>query len=104
MNEREIQSLKHNPAGKNQSSLSNSLYLRVYKKTKTFVLRKKVEGKEIVVTLGHYPDMRFRDTKIEAAKYPKKSVTADRMSNIIDRYKDVVVYPRSKVPKKWKAT
>jgi integrase len=97
MNQSKINTLKW--MGKDQLiSLGDSVYIRVRKSSKTYLIRKMISGKNSVIKLGKHPVMNLRDAKRAAvlAEVERERVT---ISQVIDKYLDEQVYKKSKVVK-----
>jgi len=80
--------------------LGNGLYLRVKKTKKVYVIRKTINGKAQIITLGETPPLSLKDARLKAIQIQR----ADNISNItvsklLKKYWNEIVEPSSKVPK-----
>ena len=97
MNQGKINATKW--TGKDQLiSLGDSIYIRVRKSCKAYLIRKMINGKNSVINLGKHPAMNLREARRAAAL---AEVDRDRVTvrQVIDKYLEKVIYPKSKVPK-----
>jgi integrase len=97
MNQSKINTLKW--TGKDQLvSLGDSVYIRVRKSSKTYLIRKMINGKNSVTKLGKHPVMNLKDARRAAvlAEVERERVT---ISKVIDQYLNEQVYDKSKVVK-----
>jgi len=69
----------------------NGLYLKIRKASKTWIIRRKREGKMRVTTLGNYPDIPLKEARNNAATSDKKrhpsSVTVGELA---DEYRAII--------------
>ena len=80
--------------------LELGLYLNIRRSSKTFIIRKTVNGKQHVITLGKSPALSLRQARLEAATYAlENSVSNVTVGKLIEQYRKDVVDPTSKVPK-----
>lgn len=100
MNERQIRSLKY--TGKTQQySLGGGLYIRVKKTKKVFIVRKTVNGRAYVITLGDTPGLSLKDARYKAARLKiKQEISSITIKELKAAYWAEVVIPNSKVPDK----
>jgi len=97
MNENQIKAIKWKKD--NFIGFGDGLYLRVRKSSKTYIIRKTVNKKAQVITLGKSPALSLRKARLEAMKYAvEHDVSAVIVSKLIEQYLKDVVYPTSKVP------
>ena len=98
MNENDIKALKWT---KDQViGFGDGLYLRVRKSSKTYIIRKTINKKAQVITLGKSPALSLRKARLEAMLYVlEHDVSTVTVSKLVDQYLKDVVYPSSKVPK-----
>lgn len=90
---------------------SNGLYIRVRPTgTKSFVLRRKVNGKTIRTTLGQYPSMSLKQARLEAGRERLKdqeakeevffgASTPGTFGELLDKFYDEQIEPRYKDPR-----
>jgi len=96
MNQSKINALKWD--GKDRLiSLGDSVYIRVRKSSKAYLIRKMINGKNSVINLGKHPTMNLKAARRAAilAEVDRDRVT---IRQVIDKYLEKVVYPKSKVP------
>jgi len=97
MNESQIKAIKWKKD--NFIGLGDGLYLRVRKSSKTYIIRKTVNKKAQVITLGKSPTLSLRKARLEAMKYAvEHDVSTVTVSKLVEQYLKDVVYPTSKVP------
>ncbi|MCU7835334.1 MAG: integrase family protein [gamma proteobacterium symbiont of Taylorina sp.] len=98
MNEKSIKALKWKDKDQ-QVSLGGGLYIRIKKTKKVYIIRKAVNGKAQIITLGESPDLSFKDAKYQASILSrKKDVSSVTVSELKEDYWKNVVEPESKVP------
>jgi len=97
MNEKEIKLL--NWEGKDKRiRLDDGLYLMIRKSSKTYIIRKTVNKKAQVITLGKHPALSLRKAKSETRKILDADTSNVTVDTLIKDYLNDVVYPESKVP------
>jgi len=97
MNENQIKTLKWKQD--KTIGLGEGLYIRVRKASKTYIIRKTVDMKAQVITLGKSPTLSLRQAKLEAMKYLlERDVSTVTVTRLIGQYLKDIVYPTSKVP------
>ena len=97
MNENQIKTLKWKQD--KTIGLGDGLYLRVRKASKTYIIRKTIDMKAQVITLGKSPALPLRQAKLEAMKYLlERDVSTVTVTRLIGQYLKDIVYPTSKVP------
>ncbi len=78
----------------------DGLYLRVRKSSKTYIIRKTINKKAQVITLGKSPTLSLRKARLEAMRYTlEHDVSTITVSKLTEQYLKDVVYPSSKVPR-----
>lgn len=98
-NEKDVQAIKWNQVDRH-IRIDSGLFLNVRKSSKTYIIRKKQNGKMHVVTLGKSPALSLREAKAKAAEYViSRDVNSVTVKTLIKDYKKDVVDPHSKVPK-----
>lgn len=99
MNEKSIQKIQWQ--GKDKViNLEPGLYLKVRRSSKTYIIRKTINGKQHVITLDKSPAMSLRQARLAAAEYALESAVSNvTVSTLIEQYRKDVVDPTSKVPK-----
>lgn len=100
MKQKDINALNWNIEKKDKLILvGDNLYIRLRKASTTYIIRKTVNRKAQVITLGKHPALSLKKAKLEAGKYLDSDTSSATVSNLIDDYLTDVVYPESKVPK-----
>jgi len=99
MNQHDINSLKWDVKDR-VIRIESGLYLNIRRKSKTYLIRKTVNGKKHVITLGNSNDISLKEVRLEAAKYALvNDVSKVTVSKLVEQYRKDVVEPKSKVPK-----
>lgn len=99
MNQKEIDLLKHDGKDR-QLSLGNSLYLNIRKNSKTYIIRKRIERKVRVTTLGKHPVLKLKDAVFKTMDFVReKTVDSVLVAELKKDYYETQVVPYSKVPK-----
>jgi hypothetical protein len=81
-------------------SLGDGLYLNLRKSRKTYIIRRKHNGKRQVITLGKSPAISLREAKYKAVQIKMKAELSNYLvEELIDKYWNEIVIPESKVPK-----
>lgn len=98
MNENQIKALRWK---KDQViGLGNGLSMRLRKSSKTYIVRKMINKKPQVITLGKSTELSLKQARIEAMQYSiDDKISTETVSGLVDRYLLDVVFPSSKVPK-----
>lgn len=78
--------------------VDGNLYIRLRKSSTTYIIRKTVNKKAQVITLGKHPALKLRKAKVEATKYLNTDTSSITVETLIEDYLNDVVYPESKVP------
>jgi integrase len=80
-------------------SLGDSLYLNLRRSSKTFLIRKQGQDKQ-VITLGKFPTLSLKQARLKAMQMKLSGgVSNMTMSELIDKYRTDIVEPESRVPK-----
>ena len=97
MNENDIKALKWKKDI--VIGFGDGLSLRVRKSSKTYIIRKTVNKKAQIITLGKSPTLSLRKAKLQAMKYLLETdVSTVTVAKLVKQYMKDVVYPTSKVP------
>ncbi len=98
MNEKQIKALTWEKD--KRIALGDGLYLNIRKSSKTYIVRKTVNGRASVITLGKSPDLSLKLARIKALKLSTVfDVSSTTVSELIGKYWTEIVEPTSKVPK-----
>ena len=99
MNEKDIQRLQWD--GKDRRiRLDSGLYINIRRSSKTYLIRKMVNGKAQVITLGKSPAISLRHARLKAAEhFVSKGLTVVLIRELTEKYYREIVEPKSKVPK-----
>lgn len=96
MNQGKINATKW--TGKDQLiSLGDSIYIRVRKSSKAYLIRKMINGKNSVMKLGKHPAMNLREAR-KAAVLAETTRERVKVAELVEEYLRDVVRPTSKVP------
>ncbi|MCM8854658.1 MAG: integrase family protein [Candidatus Thiodiazotropha sp.] len=97
--EKDIQAIRW--VGKDQRiRIDHGLYLNIRPFSKTFLVRKMINGKAQVITLGKSPTLSLREARLRAAEYLiAKDVSNTTTQELTSKYFEEIVEPKSKVPK-----
>jgi integrase len=79
--------------------VDDNVYIRLRKTSMTYIIRKTINKKAQVITLGKHPALSLRQAKASAANYLRVDTTSTTVETLIKDYLNDVVYPQSKVPK-----
>jgi len=79
--------------------VDDNLYIRLRKASTTYIIRKTMNKKAQVITLGKHPALSLRKAKSGAQKYLDTDTSSVTVETLIEDYLNDVVYPDSKVPK-----
>jgi integrase len=75
------------------------LYVNIRKNSRTYLIRKTINGKKHVITLGPTKDISLKEARLQAAQYALvNDVSKVTVSKLIEQYRKDVVDPNSKVP------
>ncbi|MCP4075566.1 MAG: integrase family protein [Gammaproteobacteria bacterium] len=100
MNQKDINNLNWLTEKKDKFiKVSDNLYVRLRKTNTTYIIRKTVNKKAQVITLGKHPALKLAKAKTESLKYLNNDVSSVTTDTLISDYLTDVVYPESKVPK-----
>ena len=98
MNEHNITKLKWEDKDK-VIRIEPGLYVNIRKSSKTYLIRKTINGKKHVITLGFTKDLSLKEARLQAAQYAlANDVSKVTVSKLIEQYRTDVVDPNSKVP------
>lgn len=78
--------------------VDDNLYIRLRRTSTTYIIRKTVNKKAQVITLGKHPALSLRKAKSGAKKYLDTDTSSVTVETLIEDYLNDVVYPDSKVP------
>lgn len=97
-NEHFIKSLKWD--GKDRRLLiGDCLILQVRRSSKTWLVRRRIDGKTSITTIGKYPDLTLKKAKKEAAKITEAStVSVVTVEQLVTKYMSEVVERKHKRP------
>lgn len=99
MNEYNITKLKWDTKDK-VVRIEPGLYVNIRKNSKTYLIRKTINRKKHVITLGLTKDISLKEARLQAAQYALvNDVSKAAVSKLIEQYRKDVVDPSSKVPK-----
>jgi integrase len=76
----------------------DNLYVRLRKTSTTYIIRKTVNRKAQVITLGRHPALKLRQAKAKAQQYLNADTSSVTVATLVEDYLNDVVYPDSKVP------
>lgn len=100
MKQKDVNNLNWHTESKDKIiKVDGNLYIRLRKSSTTYIIRKTVNKKAQVFTLGNHPTLSLRKAKADAGKYLNSDVSSVTVETLIDDYLNDVVYPESKVPK-----
>jgi integrase len=99
MKQKDINELNWHTKSKDQTlKVGDNLYIRLRRTSTTYIIRKTVNKKAQVITLGNHPALSLRKAKSEAQKYLDADTSSVTVAELIEDYLVDVVYPESKVP------
>jgi len=99
MKQKDINNLNWRVEQKDKTiKVDGNLYIRLRKASTSYIIRKTVNKKAQVITLGKHPALSLRTAKFEASKYLNADTSSVTVESLIQEYLDDVVYPDSKVP------
>tara|TARA_R110002050_G_scaffold57423_5_gene129275 strand:+ start:196967 stop:198046 length:1080 start_codon:yes stop_codon:yes gene_type:complete len=98
LNEHFIRDIKWN--GKDTRLLiGDCLLLQVRRSSKTWLVRRRIEGKASVTTIGKYPDLSLKKARVEATKITMAStVSVFTVEQLVKKYMDEVAGRKHKRP------
>jgi len=97
MNEKDIKAIRWEK--NRQMGLGNGLYLNIRKSSKTYLFRKKANGKTTINTLGKHPLLSLKDAKSMAMQLSrKKDLSTSTVLDLKNKYWNEIAEPNSKVP------
>jgi len=80
-------------------SIGECLFLQVRKSSKTWLVRRRIDGKTSVTTIGKYPDLTLKKARIESAKMTLElTVSVFAVEQLVTKYMNEVVYLKHKRP------
>ena len=97
MNERDIKALKWEKD--KRIRLGDGLFLNLRRSSKTYLIRKSVNGREQIITLGKSPALSLKEARLKALQLSMKAdVSNTTVATLINKYWVEVIEPESKVP------
>ena len=97
-NEQSIRSIKWN-GNDTRLSIGDCLQLQVRKSSKTWLVRRRIDGKASVTTIGRYPQLSLKKARAEALKLTMAvTVSVFTVEQLVTKYMDEVVSCKHKRP------
>jgi len=79
--------------------LSDCLILQVRKSSKTWLVRRRIDGKASITTIGKHPEMSLKRARIESAKITTAAtISAVTVEQLVTKYMDEVAHRKHKRP------
>jgi integrase len=80
-------------------SIGECLFLQVRRSSKTWLVRRRIDGKTSITTIGKYPDLTLKKARIEATKITTAStVSVVTVEQLVAKYMSEVVEKKHKRP------
>lgn len=80
-------------------SIGECLFLQVRRSSKTWLVRRRIDGKTSVTTIGKYPDLSLKKARVEATKITMAStVSVFTVEQLVKKYMDEVAHRKHKRP------
>ena len=79
--------------------LSDCLIMQVRKSSKTWLVRRRVDGKASITTIGKHPDMTLKRARVESTKITTAAtISAVTVEQLVIKYMDEVAHKKHKRP------
>ncbi len=80
-------------------SIGECLFLQVRKSSKTWLVRRRIDGKVSITTIGKYPDLTLKKARIDASKITQsQTVSTFTVEQLAIKYMNEIVNPKHKRP------